>query len=133
MRKTDPHIVVIFGASGDLTKRMLIPALFNLHQQNLLGHPFAILGVSRTEISDSEFREKMMEFLPLNETSSDFIGHLYYESIQTSDETEYPRLKVRITKLRNELDAPGNLLFYLSTPPNLYPIIPKIPGWCRIE
>jgi len=125
MKKTDPHIVVIFGASGDLTKRKLIPALFNLHQQNLLGHPFAILGVSRTEMTDSEFRDKMMEFLPVNETSSDFIGHLYYESIQTSEEAEYSKLKERISKLKIELGAPGNLLFYLSTPPNLYPIIPK--------
>ena len=58
MKKTDPHIVVIFGASGDLTKRKLIPALFNLHQQDMLGHPFAILGVSRTAMSDDEFKEK---------------------------------------------------------------------------
>lgn len=125
MKKTNPHIVVIFGASGDLTKRKLIPALFNLHQQNLLGHPFAILGVSRTEMTDSVFRKKMMEFLPDNETSADFIGHLYYESLQTSDEADYPRLKKRIDDLRREINAPANILFYLSTPPNLYPLIPK--------
>lgn len=125
MKKTDPHIVVIFGASGDLTKRKLIPALFNLHQQNLLGHPFAILGVSRTEMDDQEFRLRMMEFLPENETSADFISHLYYESIQTSDANDYPKLKDRIDGLRNEIGAPGNILFYLSTPPNLYPIVPK--------
>jgi glucose-6-phosphate 1-dehydrogenase len=125
MKKTDPHIVVIFGASGDLTKRKLIPALFNLHQQNLLGHPFAILGVSRTAMTDLEFRYKMMEFLPVNETSADFIGHLYYESLQTSDANDYPRLKSRIDQLRNDLGAPGNILFYLSTPPNLYSLVPK--------
>ena len=125
MKKTSPHIVVIFGASGDLTKRKLIPALFNLHQQNLLGHPFAILGVSRTEMTDTMFREKMMEFLPDNETSADFIGHLYYESLQTSDEADYPKLKERIDDLRREINAPANILFYLSTPPNLYPLIPK--------
>jgi len=125
MKKTDPHIVVIFGASGDLTKRKLIPALFNLHQQNLLGHPFAILGVSRTEMNDSEFREKMMEFLPVNDTSADFVDHLFYEAIQTSDEADYPRLKTRIDQLRSELGAPGNILFYLSTPPNLYSVVPK--------
>lgn len=125
MKKTNPHIVVIFGASGDLTKRKLIPALFNLHQQNLLGHPFAILGVSRTEMTDSVFRKKMMEFLPDNETSADFIGHLYYESLQTSDEADYPRLKKRIDDLRREINAPANILFYLSTPPYLYPLIPK--------
>jgi glucose-6-phosphate 1-dehydrogenase len=125
IKKTDPHIVVIFGASGDLTKRKLIPALFNLHQQNLLGHPFAILGVSRTEMDDFEFRKRMMEFLPENETSADFINHLYYESIQTSDENDYHVLKNRIDHLLTEINAPGNILFYLSTPPNLYPVIPR--------
>jgi glucose-6-phosphate 1-dehydrogenase len=124
MRKTDPHVVVIFGASGDLTKRKLIPALFNLHEQNLLGHPFAILGVSRTEMTDQEFREKMMEFLPVNDISADFINHLYYEAIQTSDEKEYRLLKKRIDQLQKDLEVPGNILFYLSTPPNLYPVIP---------
>ena len=84
MKKTEPHIVVIFGASGDLTKRKLIPALFNLHQQDMLGHPFAILGVSRTPMKDEEFRDRMKEFLPDNETSADFISHLYYQSIQTT-------------------------------------------------
>jgi glucose-6-phosphate 1-dehydrogenase len=125
MKKTEPHIVVIFGASGDLTKRKLIPAIFNLHQQNLLGHPFAIVGVSRTEMNDSEFRLKMMEFLPENDTSADFINHLYYESIQTSDENDYLKLKDRLDQLRSLLGAPGNILYYLSTPPNLYPIVPK--------
>ena len=125
MRKTDPHIIVIFGASGDLTKRKLIPALFNLHKQNLLGHPFAILGVSRTVMTDMEFRNKMMEFLPSDETSNDFKGHLFYEPIQTSDENDYRKLKDRISKIRVETGAGGNILFYLSTPPNLYPIIPK--------
>jgi len=125
MKKTEPHIVVIFGASGDLTKRKLIPALFDLHQQNLFGHPYAILGVSRTPMSDQEFRKKMMEFLPANETSNDFSSHLYYETIQTSDESEYIRLKERISQVRSELGAPGNILFYLSTPPNLYSVIPN--------
>jgi glucose-6-phosphate 1-dehydrogenase len=125
MKKTEPHIIVIFGASGDLTKRKLIPALFNLHQQNMLGHPFAILGVSRTEMNNEEFRQKMTEFLPENETSKDFIGHLYYEAIQTSAEEDYIKLKQRIELLRKETGAPGNILFYLSTPPSLYPVIPK--------
>lgn len=125
MKKTQPHIVVIFGASGDLTKRKLIPALFNLHEQDLFTHPYAILGVARTEMTDGQFRENMTEFLPNNETSKDFINHLYYESIQTSNESDYPKLKERIDTIRRELGAPGNILFYLSTPPNLYPIIPK--------
>lgn len=125
MKKTEPHIVVIFGASGDLTKRKLIPALFNLHQQDMLGHPFAILGVSRTSMSDGDFRERMREFLPDNDSSDDFINHLYYEAIQTSEEQDYYKLKDRINSLQKNLGASGNIVFYLSTPPNLYPVIPK--------
>ncbi len=125
MKKTDPHIVVIFGASGDLTKRKLIPALFNLHQQDMLGHPFAILGVSRTQMSDDDFKERMKEFLPENDSSEDFLSHLYYEAIQTSEEQDYFKLKDRINNIQQNLGAGGNIVFYLSTPPNLYPVIPK--------
>lgn len=125
MKKTEPHIVVIFGASGDLTKRKLIPALYNIHQQNLLGHPFAILGVSRTAMSDEEFRTKMNEFLPENDDSKDFLSHLHYQPIQTTDENDYPILKNRIEGIQKEFQIPANVLFYLSTPPNMYSIIPE--------
>ena len=64
MKQAENHILVIFGASGDLTKRKLIPAIFDLHLQNLLPEKFAILGVSRTNLSDNDFRERMLEFLP---------------------------------------------------------------------
>lgn len=125
MKKSAPHIIVIFGASGDLTKRKLIPAVYNLHQQDLLGHPFAILGVSRTEMSDTDFREKMKEFLPTDKPTNDFVSHLHYEAIQTTDKSDYVKLKNRIDKLKSELGAPGNIVFYLSTPPSLYSIIPE--------
>ncbi len=55
----DSHIFVIFGASGDLTKRKLVPALYSLFVQNLLPEKFALLGVSRTKYSDNEFRKLM--------------------------------------------------------------------------
>lgn len=125
MKKTEPHIIVIFGASGDLTKRKLIPALYNLHQQEMLGHPFAILGVSRTKMDDREFRERMKEFLPDNEDSKDFLSHLHYESIQTTERDDYKILKKRIETLQHEFEIPENILFYLSTPPNLYSVIPE--------
>ncbi len=125
MKKTEPHLIVIFGASGDLTKRKLIPALFNLHQQNLLGHPFAILGVSRTHLSDQDFRDRMKEFLPDNNNSEDFISHLYYQDINTKEQQNYFILKERIEKIKIETGVPSNILFYLSTPPELYPVIPE--------
>lgn len=125
MKKTEPHIVVIFGASGDLTKRKLIPALFNLHQQDLLGHPFAVLGASRTEMSDEEFREKMNEFLPENDDSKDFLSHLHYQPMQTTESSDYTLLKNRIETLQSDQNIKGNILFYMSTPPNMYAIIPQ--------
>jgi glucose-6-phosphate 1-dehydrogenase len=129
MKKFEPHILVIFGASGDLAKRKLIPALYELHTQNFLPEEFAVLGVSRTELSDLGFREKMKEFLPTQDQNrndvNEFIEHLYYQSISTSDPREYPILKSRLEQLRQTLSIPENYIYYLSTPPNLYQIIPQ--------
>ena len=129
MRQSESHILVIFGASGDLTKRKLIPALYELHTQQLLPEHFAVLGVSRTNLSDEVFRNKMKEFLPsqsqLQKSVDEFLEHLYYQPLSTSDSAEYPVLKKRLDALRQELSIPENYIYYLSTPPNLYKIIPE--------
>jgi glucose-6-phosphate 1-dehydrogenase len=129
MKQTEPHILVIFGASGDLTKRKLIPALYELHTQQLLPEKLAVLGVSRTELSDAGFREKMKEFLsiqPHNEKDIEaFLEHLYYQPLSTADSSEYSILKSRLESLGKELSIPENYIYYLSTPPNLYQIIPQ--------
>ena len=129
MKYSESHILVIFGASGDLTKRKLIPALYELHTQNLLPEKFAVLGASRTELSDSVFREKMTEFLPKQAHSQadidSFLEHLYYQPLSTADSTDYPHLKLRLESLVSDLAIPANFIYYLSTPPNLYQIIPK--------
>ncbi len=129
MKKSESHILVIFGASGDLTKRKLIPALYELHTQELLPEEFAVLGVSRTELSDLSFREKMIEFLPdklQNKKDVDaFLKHLYYQPISTSDSADYPILKSRLEELGRALSIPENYIYYLSTPPNLYQVIPQ--------
>jgi glucose-6-phosphate 1-dehydrogenase len=94
MKQSEPHILVIFGASGDLTKRKLIPALYELHTQALLPENLAVLGVSRTELTDDGFREKMKEFLPIlpnnQKDIESFLEHLYYQPLSTSDSEEYP-------------------------------------------
>ena len=129
MKQTESHILVIFGASGDLAKRKLIPALYELHTQALLPEKLAVLGVSRTELTDFAFREKMKEFLPVTlENQKDiesFLEHLYYQTLSTSNSEEYPKLKIRLEKLSEELSIPENYIYYLSTPPNLYQIIPE--------
>lgn len=129
MKLSESHILVIFGASGDLTKRKLIPALYELHTQELLPEKMAVLGVSRTGLSDTEFREKMKEFLSVgahNEKDIEaFLEHLFYQTLSTADSSEYPVLKSRLEQLGKELSIPENYIYYLSTPPNLYQIIPQ--------
>jgi glucose-6-phosphate 1-dehydrogenase len=129
MKQSEPHILVIFGASGDLTKRKLIPALYELHTRQLLPEHFAVLGVSRTNLSDQVFRDRMKEFLPsqsqLQKSVDEFLEQLHYQPLSTSDSAEYPVLKDRLNTLRHELSIPENYIYYLSTPPNLYKIIPE--------
>lgn len=129
MKQSEPHILVIFGASGDLTKRKLIPALYELHTQNLLPEKFAVLGASRTNLTDKEFQRRMQEFLPSQPQNQKdieaFMEHLFYQPVSTADSTDYPVLKQRLEELGKQLSIPENYIFYLSTPPNLYEIIPQ--------
>ena len=125
MKKPDHQILVIFGASGDLTRRKLIPALYELFQQKLLPENFAVLGASRTEMSDDEFRNKMNEFLPEGNLRKEFGKYLYYQTMDTEGSDDYIFLKERLDSLDKKLNTGGNYIFYLSTPPSLYDIIPK--------
>jgi glucose-6-phosphate 1-dehydrogenase len=127
MKVPEPHIIVIFGASGDLTKRKLIPAIYALYNEKLLPDQFAVLGSSRTAFSDNEFRTKMQEFLPGDENqNAGFLGKLYYQHIDFDDPGSYEKLKIRLREIGGSLNIPPNYLFYLSTPPNLYGIIPEM-------
>lgn len=120
MKKPENHILVIFGASGDLTKRKLIPALFDLYQQNLLPENFAVLGASRTKLSDEDFRRKADEFLPSDTETVDFKKNLFYEPVSPADPDDFKRLKKRLKKLEKERNIESNYIFYLSTPPSAY-------------
>jgi glucose-6-phosphate 1-dehydrogenase len=125
MKSPDSHIIIIFGASGDLTKRKLIPAIYQLFVDSLLPENFAILGASRTELNDEEFRERMKEFLPQGDQLNTFLDKLYYQPIDPTDQKDFEILKSRLEQLRNKMGIPANYLFYLSTPPNLYGVIPE--------
>jgi len=133
MKKIDDQVLIIFGASGDLTYRKLVPALFDLYKQNSLPGHFAILGVARSEITDEAFRQKMSDgirqFSLFNKSSDEEIGEfaklLHYLSINTDEGKDYFKLKAKLENLDKTLDTKGNYLFYLSTPPILYPLIPR--------
>src|SRR5574344_1780368 len=126
-----PFVMVIFGASGDLTKRKLMPALYSLFKDNRLPKEFSILGVGRTVYSDSQYRSYILDEIKKfikeedqNETWIDaFISHLYYLSIDPAVESEYGLLSCRLEELGGE-ERPDNVLFYLATPPSLYGVIP---------
>ncbi len=130
MNKPDNHIFVIFGASGDLTKRKLVPEIYSLYVQNLLPQKFALVGVSRTELNDELFRVKMkdaiIEFNKQEDISQvdDFIKLLYYQPLNTKDIGDYYKINNRLLELHKNLDIERNNIFYLSTPPDLYSIIP---------
>ena len=124
------NTIVIFGASGDLTHRKLIPAFYHLYANNLLPEDFAILGVSRTVFTDQAFRDKMRQALEKNEKTdtsklSAFCEHLYYQPLNTSDKEDYGVLKERLEVVHAQHNTGGNTVYYLSTPPSLYGVIPE--------
>jgi glucose-6-phosphate 1-dehydrogenase len=128
--KIKSHIIVIFGASGDLSKRKLIPAIYSLFKQNLLSKRQLILGAGRSHIPDDVYRQDTYDFLiEVNPDETvgikDFCKHLFYQSLDTANEAEYIKIKDRLSVLKKEFDIDANYLFYLSTPPSLYYKIPE--------
>ncbi len=129
MQKPQNHLIVIFGASGDLTRRKLMPALNNLFDQGLMPEQFAILGLGRTKMDDRTFREEMKK--NIHEFSSDskiaeaFINNLYYRPVDYNQESSYQDLKSFISTLKKSVSFGNNILFYLATPPGLYEVIPE--------
>lgn len=121
---------VIFGASGDLAKRKLIPALYSLYVNQQVPDNFVVLGVSRTPYSDIAYREKMKEALiEFNEIGDTrkidaFIEKLFYQPLNYDNRQDYFNLKERLNQLQEEKEIPGNAVFYLSTPPKLYGEVP---------
>ena len=123
MYKPSNHILVIFGASGDLTRRKLIPALGELQKLGLLPHRFAVLGVGRSKFDDSTYREMISRHL---EDPGEMIPLLHYHSMDTESEEAYGALAHRLEQMTSELQIDPSYLFYLATPPSLYETIPRL-------
>lgn len=127
----DSLIYVIFGASGDLTKRKLVPALYALFVQKLLPEKFLLLGVSRSSIPNEAFRESMRsavkEYKEIEDDSGidDFTGRIHYLSIQFEEASAYEVLRAQLELFRTQFQMSGNTVFYLSTPPAMYGVIPQ--------
>lgn len=132
MGKTANQLLVIFGASGDLTERKLIPALFNLYAGGHLPAGFAVLGVSRSEGRDDAFREKVvLENKHIPQTIGnhgirrEFAKKVFYQDLGSSYDSDYDPLAQRIRDLDREMGTGGNIIFYLSTPPSIFETIAK--------
>jgi len=124
-------VLVIFGASGYLTSRKLIPAIFSLKVQKLLPEKFAVLGVGRTLFSDIDFRKKMKESIlafseeknPDEKLIDDFTESVFYRSMDNANTGDYAGLKSRLEDIDSKLHTSGNYIFYMATPPVMYDVI----------
>jgi glucose-6-phosphate 1-dehydrogenase len=127
-RAAEPCAVVIFGATGDLTRRKLIPALFSLYLQGLSPAKFAIIGFARRPWSDDYFREHMRSAVLEHSSASasnlgaweTFARSLSYVQSSFGDADGYLRLKERIAEFSAANGVPRNAVFYLATPPSEY-------------
>lgn len=122
-----PCILVIFGASGDLTGRKLIPALFSLCQAQETPKAFAIVGAGRSEMDDEAFRAVIGEKAKIPDADRprwpDFAQHLFYQRIDYDDPASYRSLAARLEDLDRSLGTSANRIFNLAVPPALYPIV----------
>jgi len=133
-RPGDPCVMVIFGAAGDLTRRKLVPALYNLARNQLLSREFAVLGIAHRSMAEEEFRKKVVEDVRQytgNDSDPDliewFIRQMYYVTGEFDDKNIYPQLKSHLEKIDKEHSTHGNYFFYLATAPNFFgPIVEQL-------
>jgi glucose-6-phosphate 1-dehydrogenase len=127
----EPCTVILFGASGDLAKRKVVPAMYDLAKHNSLGPRYAILGYARTAMTDESFRatlgeaaKTISEVGPIDPKQwGEFASNLYYQSGEYGNPEDYGKLAARLKDLEAQKNLGGNRLFYLSTPPEVYPQI----------
>ncbi len=147
-----PCIMLIFGASGDLTKRLLLPALYNLACDGLLSDNFAVLGTARRPLTTESFRAQMSsddQGIRKFHTRKTFdeaawgklVSRLHYAPSNSDDVDDFRKLRVQVAQLDAQYQAGGNILFYFATSPSLFGTLCENlhqagfnegPGWKRI-
>src|SRR4051795_2848618 len=130
-----PTTMVIFGASGDLAKRKLLPAIYNLAHEGALPEAFNLIGVSRGELSDDEFRQQARESIaehsrrePDEKVLDALLDRFRYVTGSFDDESMYEKLGSALDEFDEEADSEFNRLFYLSTAPSFFPVIAEALG-----
>ncbi|MGB9632312.1 MAG: glucose-6-phosphate dehydrogenase [Chloroflexaceae bacterium] len=127
-RTPEPCIVVIFGASGDLTSRKLVPALYNLARERRLPGGFSVVGFARREWDDAAFRQVLLEAVNANSRAgpveealwASFAEGIFYHRASFDDPAGYASLVERMAAIDAARDTGGNRVFYLATPPEAY-------------
>jgi len=135
LRRADPCAFVIFGARGDLTKRLLLPALYNLAAARLLPEEFCLVGVARQDLSADDFRRDMREALrefatgkTTPETLDRLLSCCRYVRGDFDDPSTYERLKAELADAGPKAGTRDNCLFYLATPPELFAHVARALG-----
>jgi glucose-6-phosphate 1-dehydrogenase len=145
-RTPDPCVLTIFGASGDLTKRKLMPALYALAFRQLLPQKFAVVGVARTQETDEEFRERMKEAVQefgrdefRDEVWETLADGMRYVATDFSDEGGEDAVVSVLSELDEQRGTAGNRVYYLAIPPTVFPTVVdalgrrrSAQGWTRL-
>ena len=146
---SDPCVMLIFGASGDLTKRLLVPALYNLACDGLLSPNFALLGTAMDVLTTESFRERMSTDIKKFHTRKEFdqtvwddlVSRFHYAPGGFSDKAVFQRLRTKVQELDAAHGTGGNVLFYFATAPRFFGLLcdnlheagfKEGPGWKRI-
>ena len=131
-RRGDPCAMVIFGAGGDLTKRKLVPALYNLAKSQLLSQNFAVVGFARGDLNTESFRQKMSQDIQEFATGSVepeiwnwFVRRLYFIPGDFQDASAYAQLRAQLDQVDQEHGTQGNYLYYLATAPSFFAEVVK--------
>ena len=127
----EPCAIILFGASGDLAKRKVLPAMYDLAQNGSLGERYSIIGFARTPMTDESFRsavgeaaKTISEVGPIDAAKWEaFASNLHYLPGDYANKVAYAELARRLAELDSQRQLGGNRLFYLSTPPEVYPDI----------
>lgn len=132
-RRIDPCTLVILGATGDLTARKLVPALFSLYLNEGLPETFAIVGCGRTELSDDIFRNQMKQALSNSKHFdrskwSGFADALHYQTLEYENPSSYMQLGKTLRALDRKHNTGGNRIFYFALPPFLYKTVAQFLG-----
>lgn len=139
-RAPEPASIIIFGATGDLARRKLVPALYNLARENYMPPVFNIIGFARKPRTDAEIRDEYKKAVTefsreqiQSETWDSFSQNIFYVQSNLDDPAGYERLRTELERYDRERGTAGNRLFYLAVPPELMPMIVEMLGKAQLN